>query len=203
MQLRIWFSLSICVRYIDDFILLGATQASVGAAYRSARALLNKMGMNVYDPSDEKARRDGKVDCGSIYNGTDVLGYRVSGTARQPCAAAVKKFLEKIDLVLVSAKKEMAAAAKGTSSSHQSRYHQSMVQLHKIIWGWSQSFRHSTTTHVFEQLDRDVDKRIAALWDQANRLIPEDDFRTHRRVMGIHLLGDTKATDLPSVDMVF
>jgi RNA-directed DNA polymerase len=186
----------LCVRYIDDFILLGSSETKVQAAYQSARKALNDMGMDVYDLSDDGASKDGKVDSGNIHNGTDVLGYTISGTARQPCAAACRKFLEKLDGVVTNAAREMKAAAICKSSSHLSRYHQSMVLLHKIIWGWSQSFRHTTTKHVFERLDKDIDKRIKVLQMEANRLIPNGDNAARRRVMGVHLLADT-AVELP------
>ena len=186
-----------CVRYIDDFILLGSSEAKVQAAYRSARTMLNGLGMNIYDLNDDKARKDSKVDDGNIHNGTDVLGYRISGTSRQPCAAARKKFLEKLDKVVIDAKRGMKAAANGTSSSHLSRYHQSLVHLHDIVWGWSQSFRHTTAKHVFEQLDKEIDKRIEDLEKEARRLIPTGDTATCRRVMGVHLLADTNEHPLP------
>lgn len=189
----------VCVRYIDDFILLGPTEAKVHAAYRSAKKMLNGMGMDVYDLSDGNARKDGKVDAGNLYNGTDVLGYRISGSSRQPCAAACRKFLEKLDKVVMDAKREMKAAADESASSHLGRYHQSMVILHKIVWGWSQSFRHTTARQVFEQLDKEIDKRINTLGTEAARLIPSGDAATHRRVMGVHLLADTKEYPLPTV----
>ena len=179
----------VCVRYIDDFILLAPSEAKVQAAYQSARTMLKAMGMDVYDLSDTKARNDGKVDDGNIHNGTDVLGYRISATSLQPCAAARKKFLEKLDKVVKDAKREMKAAADGTSCSHNARYHQSMVLMHKIVWGWSQSFRHTTAKHVFEQIDKEIDKRIENLQKEARRLIPNGDIKTRRRVSGVHLIS--------------
>lgn len=72
----------------------------VQKAYDSARTMLGGLGMDVYEPSDAKARKEGKVDSGNIHNGTDVLGYRISGHSRQPCAAATHKFLKKLDKVV-------------------------------------------------------------------------------------------------------
>ncbi|MCK1417635.1 hypothetical protein IVB55_32795 [Bradyrhizobium sp. CW4] len=87
----------VCVRYIDDFIMLGNSRAKVGAAFAAAREHLALMGMDVYDQTDRAARHAGKFDDGNIYNGTDVLGYRVSGTSRQPSAAAMRAFRKKCD----------------------------------------------------------------------------------------------------------
>lgn len=149
------------------------------------------MGMDVYALNNTKARKDGKVDGGNIHDGTDFLGYRISATSLQPCTAACKKFLGKLDKVVKNSRREMKAAAEGNSCSHNARYHQSMVQLHKIVWGWSQSFRHTTAKHVFNQIDKEIDKRISALQEEVGWLNPSNDAKTRRRISGIHLLEDT------------
>ncbi len=188
-----------CIRYIDDFILLGPSKAKVMSAYRSARAILKAMDMEVYDLRDVKARNDGKVDDGNIHNGTDFLGYRISGRSLEPSRAARKKFLTKLDMVVKDAKREMKAAAEGMSSSHRRRYHQSMVELHSIVWSWSQSFRHTTAMHVFEQLDVEIDRRINALQTEARKLSSAGNEQTKRRVIGLHLLSETQLEPLPEV----
>ena len=76
-----------------------------------------------------------------------------------------------------------------------------MVELHKIIWGWSQSFRHTTNKQVFEQLDQEIDRRINALQAVADSLIATGDQRSRRRVMGLHLLAETQEEPLPAVNI--
>ncbi len=142
----------VCVRYIDDFILLGKSERSVRTCYASAQTMLRQMGMQAYDLNDEQAARSGKVDAGNIYSGTDVLGYRISGTSRQPCAAACRALLAKLDQVVTDAKKEMKIAAAGVPSPGGRRYHRASVLMHDIVWGWSQAFRHATAGHAFEKL---------------------------------------------------
>jgi RNA-directed DNA polymerase len=189
----------VCIRYIDDFILLGPAESKTQAAYRSARRLLNEIGMDVYELTDAKGRQEGKVDGGNIYDGTDVLGYHISGRSRQPCKAACDRFLSKLDAIIKRALREMRAVTKGTSSSHQSRYHQTMVELHKVAWGWSQSFRHTTAKHVFASLDREIDQRISMLQREARGLISAGDVAMKRRILGVHLLSDTNLRPLPEV----
>lgn len=187
----------VCVRYIDDFIMLGASRAKVGAAYAAAREHLALMGMDVYDRTDGAARRAGKFDEGNIYNGTDVLGYRVSGASRQPSAAAMQAFRKKCDVIIEQAKKQMSLAASGKSPSNGQGYHQAMVMIHKTVRGWSQAFRHTTATQVFESLDKDVDRRIEELRAFALDLTQGATAQARRRVMGIQLLGETPSHPLP------
>ena len=190
-----------CIRYIDDFILLGSSERKVLAAYRSARTILKSMGMDVYDLEDAQACGAGKVDHGNIYSGTDFLGYRISGESRQPCKAANANLLAKIEKLVKDAKREMKLAAECSPVSHRRRYHQSMVEIHKIVWGWSQAFRHTTAKHAFAQLDTRIGCRIAELESEAYRLAAAGDTRTRRRVMGLHLLQETPLEPLPEITM--
>ncbi|MEZ0058936.1 RNA-directed DNA polymerase [Bradyrhizobium elkanii] len=189
----------ICVRYIDDFIMLAASPAKVRAAYVAAREHLALMGMDVYDRTDDAARRAGKFDEGNIYSGTDVLGYKISGTSRQPSAAAIQAFRKKCDVIVEQAKKQMSLAASGQSPPNGQGYHQAMVMLHKTVRGWSQAFRHTTATHVFQSLDREIDRRIEDLRAFALTLTQGATAQSRRRVMGIQLLGETPPHPLPII----
>ncbi|MBR0991032.1 hypothetical protein JQ580_09955 [Bradyrhizobium japonicum] len=189
----------VCIRYIDDFIMLGPSRAKVMAAYASAKQWLRSMGMDVYDPTDAAARRAGKVDDGNIHDGTDVLGYRISAASRQPSSAATAAFLSKCDKLVYQAKSEMRRAAAGKSASHVLRYHQAMVMLHKTIWGWSQAFRHTTATQVFRALDQEIERRIHELRKFAYVVTQGVPDEVRRRVMGVHLLSDTAPQPLPTI----
>jgi RNA-directed DNA polymerase len=187
----------VCMRYIDDFILLGASQTKVLSAYASARQWLSSMGMDAYDRDDGTARRAGKFDEGNIHDGTDILGYRVSGHSRQPSQSATQAFLKKCDKLVDQAKKDMKLAACGQASCNGLRYHQALVLLHNTARGWSQAFRNTTATHVFKSIDREIDRRIAELRSFAYALTEGATDEVRRRVMGVQLLADTPPHPLP------
>lgn len=189
----------VCVRYIDDFIMLGATEAKVQKAYAAAREHLTSMGMDVYERTDAAARSAGKFDEGNIYDGTDVLGYRVSGTSRQPSSAAMQAFGKKCGSLVEEAKKELRLAASGQSTRPGQGYHQAMVLLHKTVRGWSQAFRHTTATQAFKSFDNEIDRCIDELRTFANDLTRGATNEVRRRVMGVQLLADTPSHPLPAV----
>jgi RNA-directed DNA polymerase len=190
----------VCVRYIDDFILLGKTEAKVAAAFKSATALLSKLGMTAYDVSDNMARKAGKVDTGNIHNGTDVLGYRISARSLQPSAAAQQALLTKLDDIIKLAKTAMRQAAAGKIQSHAYQYHHAMEMIHKTIWGWSQAFKYVNVPHVLQSLDLQIDDRIFELQRLARHFANGASPLTKRRVTGIHLVQDTYAIPLPEVN---
>lgn len=185
-----------CIRYIDDFILLGTSQEKVLAAYNSARAHLNCLQMDVYDLADEEAASAGKADMGNIFDGTDFLGYRISGRSLQPSSKSQQKLLDKIDDIVTKAKAEMRIASKGVPVAQTTRYHQAAVSVHETVWGWSQSFKYTTAKHVFEGLDTNIEKRIRALRQAAQEIGAGQSYQTRRRISGIHLLIDTPLAPL-------
>lgn len=187
-----------CVRYIDDFIILGSKEAHVRAAYKSARTLLSRLDMDVYDLGDSAAVSSGKVDAGSLYDGTDFLGYRISGLSLQPCAAARRSLLDKLDKLAQESIAAMRAAASGDLSKWKMTHHSAMVELNKIVWGWSQSFKYTTARHVFAQLDDEIALRIRAIETEAERLRHRADPRMIRRLSGVHCLADTPHANLPA-----
>ena len=189
----------VCVRYIDDFILLGKTQAKVTAAFASAQDKLRRLGMTAYDPSDPVAKRGGKVDQGNIHAGTDVLGYRISAGSFQPSADAQKALLTKLDKVVRLAKIAMQNAAARQTTSQLYLYHQAATMIHKITWGWSQSFKHTNARHVLQNLDKQVDARLIELQRIAQHFTRDGSPLTRRRVTGIHLLQDTHGFPLPEI----
>ena len=48
----------VCVRYIDDFLILGPRENKVVAAFKSAQRLLSKYGLNAYDPITNKEKAE-------------------------------------------------------------------------------------------------------------------------------------------------
>lgn len=189
----------VCVRYIDDFIILGKSFVHVQKAYGSARAILKDMGMDVHDLSDQAARRDGKAHSGNIYDGTEVLGYCISGNSRHPCKKACANFLQKIDVLLSDGAKAMNKAAGGQKiASNAMLYHQTIVQVNRVTWSWSQAFAHTTARHVFVDLDREIDKRLRAFDRTFEKLTGSAPELVRRKVRGVHLLEDTPKKEFPA-----
>lgn len=62
-----------CIRYIDDFIILGERRAFVAKAFESAAKLLDDLGMSIYRPED----RPDKSFFGEIGAGYEFLGYQI------------------------------------------------------------------------------------------------------------------------------
>jgi hypothetical protein len=117
----------------------------------------------------------------------------------QPSDAAQKALLSKLDEIVSQARTAMHNAASGNVRSPSYLYHHAMVMMHKVTWGWSQSFKYTNVPHVLRSLDRQIDARISELQNIARRYTADASPLTRRRVTGVHLLQDTFAAPLPSI----
>ena len=86
----------LCARFIDDFVLLGTSEAKVRKAFASARDHLAELGLRCHDPfatgtSAEKAQH------GRVEDGFDFLGYFCSPGLFQPSRRGRKGLLEAVD----------------------------------------------------------------------------------------------------------
>jgi RNA-directed DNA polymerase len=63
----------LCVRYVDDYILLGPDEIRVKKAFESSQELLRKFGMRAYSPwADEEKANHGPVASGFSFLGCDI-----------------------------------------------------------------------------------------------------------------------------------
>lgn len=184
----------VCVRYIDDFILLGPEAHKVRSAYNSARARLSQLGMDAYDLEEAGSSSSTKVASGNIHSGTDFLGYRISGLSRQPCQAATRRLMDKIDAVVTRTSQQMR---RGAPHGKAEGLYQAMDEINEIVWGWSQSFRFSTTRHVMQGIDADIDERLTELQRIAYDAIALNPHR-RRKLIGVTPIGETVFEELPA-----
>ena len=59
-----------CIRYIDDFLILGSDIRKVKAAFKSGLSILSHYGLTAYDPK----LAEGKADQGEVWLGLEFLG---------------------------------------------------------------------------------------------------------------------------------
>ena len=184
-----------CVRYIDDFILLGPSLKAVRKAFAKASVMLANLGMDAYDPAEN---RD-KAAMGDVTGGIDFLGCQIHPGLVQPSVAARAKLLAEVEKVLAEGCRAMVAAAKATSGpAPKQRYAQTLVRVDRVVRGWGHAFSFCNGRQPFDTLDRRIDQRIAEFRHVAHALARNKGPTVTRRVMGVHLLSDTPTMPLPT-----
>jgi retron-type reverse transcriptase len=146
-----------CIRYIDDFLVMGKTRHAVGAAMRAAEALLGKLDMKIYDP----IASPNKAFAGTVDEGHAFLGYELRPGSYPPALGARGRLEEQVAALIASGQKAIIKAVSGRSLTSQDRcYAQTLVQLDHTIRGWRNSFQSSNCPEIFYQLDSEIDRRL-------------------------------------------
>jgi hypothetical protein len=121
-----------CIRYIDDFLLLGPNQRAIEKAFAQAQKLLNEFGLRAYEPPLK-----GKAEAGAVRAGFEFLGCAISPGLIQPSRDARRKIVMKIDAIFRNGLRSVALSrtAEPTQIPKQ-RYAQTLARVDQVLHGW-------------------------------------------------------------------
>jgi hypothetical protein len=151
----------VCVRFIDDFIILGASQGMVAKAFTSASTCLADLGLRCHDPYNVGDRA--KSAHGHASAGFDFLGYRIEAGLRQPSARARNKLLSAVDEQFAIGRRAIGKCLRERSSlAHRQRAPQTIDVVDRIVKGWGNAFSYGNSKATLADLDRQIEERKAA-----------------------------------------
>ena len=186
----------VCVRFIDDFIILGEQEGHVHKAFNSAREYLQKLNLKCHDPfgkgvSPEKAQH-GNVDKGFIF-----LGYDIRPGMIQPSKSARSELLKNIDSHLIRGSEQIdQAIAAENSGENTQRYTQTLQLVDNVIRGWGNAFAYGNVPNTLNDLDGQIDLYLERFRNWFGRRLKDADAKAKRRAGGVCLLGDIQPKNL-------
>lgn len=179
-----------CIRYIDDFIILGSEVGKVEAAFKSSLQILARYGLAAYDPRVDKDKADaGEVRRGMEFLGCSIRPGMISPTrkSRQRIIAAVKLALDK-SLLLMDDPGRLWEAGLGAVDS--------LADVSHMLQGWGNQYAFCNDREVLKAVDFEVNGHIENYWRAVTRryskLIFDRNMISSRRLLGVHLLTDSK-----------
>ncbi|APR76560.1 Retron-type RNA-directed DNA polymerase [Minicystis rosea] len=133
----------VCLRYVDDFLLLGPRAAHVKKAFSGAQDRLAALGLRAYDPTREPE----KAAMGAVAGGIEWLGCEIRVDAVRPSVASRKALLLRIDRLVSDAERagSLTPALAGIEGS---------VRAFRAAYGFC------TCPEIFATLDARIDRRI-------------------------------------------
>lgn len=193
----------ICVRFIDDFVLLGEAEGNVRNAFASARSHLADMGLTCHDPYAANANKD-KAQSGHIDSGFDFLGYHILPGLYQPSLKARKKLLADVDLHIRLGKRGIKdCIRKEDSFANRQRYAQTQAAIDRMVKGWGNAFAYSTSrSSTMADLDKKIDEKLDYFRQWFTRQIKSLDPNQKRRAGGVCLLRDVETKSLNELPFV-
>ncbi len=176
-----------CLRYIDDFIILGSNIKSVRQCFRTAINHLKRYDMTAYDPKTDTT----KADHGDIAAGLEFLGVNIKAGLIRPAKKSRRRLIRRINEVL---KESADAMAKNASQPVIAKYGltRTLTRVSGIIKGWGEQYSYCNERNVFQTLDRQIDKGLRGYLGRYSdiRSSAEND-NAQRRILGVALLTDS------------
>jgi retron-type reverse transcriptase len=177
----------ICVRYVDDFLILGPDESRVKKAFESSQALLSNLKMRAYSPwlQGDKAAH-GLVSKGFTFLGCDINS---DGKVIQPSRRARTKLIRDVATVFAEALSGLAKVLKsGHAVEMKFCYGQVIVRVSTIISGWRHAFRFCNCSPTFESLNHEIDKLIQNFSAEFRKVVAAEPLRVRRHLLGVQLL---------------
>lgn len=189
----------VCIRYIDDFLILGKSESKVRKAYNSASRFLQELGMKCHDPFAARVDKN-KSDFGHVSSGFVFLGYQCEPGLFQPSKAARQSICKSVDAHLSFGRRAISEVIEEESSFfRRQRYAQTLSLVDQVLRGWGQAFSYGNAPSTLLHLDQEIDEKLNNFHKWYSRHLEGKDWRAKRRGGGVGLLQDIKPKTFDNV----
>lgn len=180
-----------CIRYIDDFIILGKHQSKQLKAFRKASKILDKKGLRVY-----KLKEPGtKAMSGDVRRSPiEFLGCSIEKGRVRPLDKARKNLIRKIDECF----KESIAQMNNSKLDIplEKSYIKTVLNVNNLLKGWGGAFSFCNDPVFFKNLDRTVLDRFYAYHRSYQSVLARFlDPQKRQRLFGLQLVFDSTGTE--------
>jgi RNA-directed DNA polymerase len=136
-----------CIRYIDDFIVLGANQIATESAFATAQEMLKHLGMNV---SSDKTQR------GSVKDKFEFLGIEFANGLLRPCRKARERMLSSIESIFCGSTNAFRAHRKTNELDGKLSLLESLRKVGGVMQGWGKHYRFCNDGDCLRSLDQHI-----------------------------------------------
>jgi len=144
----------VCLRYVDDFLLLGREPTHVKKAFASAQRILGELGFRAYDPATDP----GKAAFGSAARGFEFLGCEIENGRAAPSRAKREELFGRVDALLRRSERFFEKPEPREAS--RLGLAPTLHALGRLIEGFRASYRFCQADDVLAALGRAVDGRV-------------------------------------------
>jgi ribonuclease HI len=191
------------IRFIDDFLILGADPQRVKKAFYSGKGILGALNLDCHDPYATSQNRE-KSEHGHADDGFVFLGYQIHRGLYQPSSKAKAKLLKTIDDTLSNGRRSVRRVVQSTDSWFaEQRYAQTLVMVDRVVRGWGNAFSYSNSKSSLVDLDRKIDVKLKAFREWYRGFQRGLNERQIRRANGVGLLEDVRLKQLDDVPFRF
>ncbi len=140
-----------CVRFIDDFVLLGPNKTITMKAFRRAQAILSQWQMTL---------ADNKTEQGSSQQRFEFLGIEFNNGFLRPSKEARQRFLSSAEALLREAQQALIDYKVEGAIGKKSALLRTLVTLSETMNAWGMSYRFCNDSLCLRELDVEVSRLL-------------------------------------------
>jgi len=179
-----------CFRYIDDFIILAPSKKAAHAAFKRSLKLLDKHGLHAYDPVKNKE----KAEAGKTSSMFTFLGCDIRPGMIRPNKKSQKRLIANLDKTFTNSLKLMSNPDLIVKQHY--TVIETLSEISNVMRGWGNQYSYCNDIALMKDIDHAVDKKISrylsAYAEHKSYFENNDQPINRRRILGVHLLSDSK-----------
>lgn len=175
-----------CIRYLDDFLILGSGWKKVSVAFNTAKSILKKNGLTAYTIDD----KSGKAKSGAITTHFDFLGVEFQGKKIKPNRESCNRILESIKFILK--KPAIDNRKKSDEKCPPDSLISAFYKINNKLSGWANQYSFCNDDAIFGSIDIEIDKILHEYMSNYKKNMRKSDKDGKRRLLGIQPLSDRK-----------
>jgi len=169
----------VCLRYVDDFIVLGPNNIEAEKEFSFGVKLLKSLGLTI---SDEKTFK------GQVSRGFEFLGIEINNGAIRPSRVSRKRLLNRVQRVLQMSSTGFHEHEKSGELSPRLSLIRTLTEASGIVQGWGKQYYFCNDKNLFAQLDHQLDTMIRQYLSVYAKTSKPGTQGQRRRLLGIPLL---------------
>src|ERR1035441_1203377 len=179
----------VTIRYIDDFLILAKDKKSAFSAFKSAKTILAKLGLDAYDP--EVPADKGKAEHGQVQGGIQFLGCEVRRDRVRPSRDNWRGLIIKLNEIFGESLKAM----KKPDEVRRKRlsYAETTLRASKTVQGWANTFGFCTDDQLMESVDVEVTNAFNDYNRRVKTVIAQQSALDQRKSLGLFSTRDRVA----------
>ena len=170
-----------CIRYIDDFIIIAATQKIAEIYFVRAQNLLKKHGMEI---SQRKTIRQ------DVVRGFEFLGIELVNGQIRPSKESRKKLINNISRELEDSRKAFQRQRHQNPIGRSLSLIETLFTVRGIVQGWGNAYFFCNESQVFSNLDGQLDSLLRQYLGAYKAAIKTGNQKERRALLGMPLLEE-------------
>lgn len=176
-----------CLRYLDDFIVLGKGWKAVRNAFDVGVSALKAKGLDVYTLEEKPT----KAKSGHIDTGFDFLGVEIKGKNIRPNGDSRKRLLASIE-AMMNETFNQSYEKRLESKQRDNTLINVLSHVNNKVLGWGNQYSFCNEDAIWGDMDRRIDDLIRKYLGRYADHKSSFDSKATRRILGVHLISESK-----------